>query len=143
MVYAREPLHRIRSSIDHRTCEQLNGTAFLRICLADQNATFSSVRMNKRLTQSFLEMCFEAVLEQKRGDSRIFRRCPGGDQRLKATKYVGHGLDTHWHRRLEPSRAVSDQDRDEKRDNLPPRNLAQEPQESHHCGACDFADPGR
>jgi hypothetical protein len=67
MVYAREPLHRIRSSIDPP--EQLNGIAFLRICLADQNATFSSVRMNKRLTQSFLEMCFEAVLEQKRGDA--------------------------------------------------------------------------
>ena len=53
----------------HRSCEQLNGTAFLRICLANQNATFSGVRMNKKLTESFLEMCFEAVLEQKRGDA--------------------------------------------------------------------------
>jgi hypothetical protein len=53
----------------HRTREQLNDTAFLRICLADQNATFSGARMNEKLTGSFLEMCFEAVLEQKRGYS--------------------------------------------------------------------------
>jgi len=58
-----------------------------------------------------------------------------------ATKYVGHGLDTHWHRRLEPSGAASDQDRDEKRGNLPPRDLAQEPQEPHHDSAWEFADP--
>ena len=55
----------------HRSCEQLNGTAFLRICLANQHATFSGVRMNKKLTESFLEMCFEAVLEQKRGYSLV------------------------------------------------------------------------
>jgi hypothetical protein len=53
----------------YRTCEHLNGAASLRICLADQNATFSGVRMNKKLTDSFFEMCFEAVLEQKRGYS--------------------------------------------------------------------------
>jgi len=55
----------------HRSCEQLNATAFLRICLANQNATFSGVRMNKKLTKSLLDMCFEAVLEQKRGYSLV------------------------------------------------------------------------
>jgi hypothetical protein len=53
----------------HRLCEQLNAAAVptLRSGLADQHATFSGVRVNINLTESFLETCFKAVLKQKRG----------------------------------------------------------------------------
>jgi hypothetical protein len=53
----------------HRLCQQFNATTGLRDCLANQHATFSGVRMNKILTQSFLDTRFKAVMEQERGNS--------------------------------------------------------------------------